>query len=381
MPKHPAVTSESRAGPTADREWSGGLGGVAGGVVHHLGELASVIVGHTQLLLCRQHAPATLAALRKIEAAAREVAATVRALARATAQSPSRPQLALVDLNETIRAAAGHAMHYWNHLACRRGRPVEIALELEDVPPVSGDPMELDYLVTALLLNSCKAMPEGGRLRVHTSADPSNVTLTLQSTNSSAGQQSLPLQLSTGRDDEAASPVARDGDLHACKEIAAHHGGCLLIEAVTGHQATVMLTLPRAQECAFCAPVPAATPAAVRARLLLVDDEEPLLDTIKEAVCLGGFQADVAASGEAALQALNTNTYDLVVTDLGMPRINGARVAEAAKSLNPALPVIILTGWGQQMRPDEARHCDLVLNKPVSLEDLLDAINRTLSGI
>ena len=73
---------------------------------------------------------------------------------------------------------------------------------------------------------------------------------------------------------------------------------------------------------------------------------------------------------------LKDQPIDVLITDLGMPDLNGWEVARAAKSLHPLLPVILVTGWGSEVARDapDSRAVDRVLGKPVPLQDLLDAI-------
>ncbi len=83
-----------------------------------------------------------------------------------------------------------------------------------------------------------------------------------------------------------------------------------------------------------------------------------------------------ADRGAAGLARLAGDTFDLVLTDLGMPEMTGWEVAEAAKARAPGLPVVLLTGWGEQIEPNQpdARAVDRILGKPVRLSDFLQTI-------
>ncbi len=354
------------------------LGRMAGGTAHHLNGLLGVILGQAQLLSRQQSAPRVVDGARKIEVATLEASAAIKRIAQFAADASGVPQRGLVDLNDIVRQVVESTRPYWADTAQREGRALEIDLELADISLVAGSPDELQQLVTTLIVTACEGMRRGGRIRIRTAESPSCVTLTVKDTEHGTGQRNLPL--------EFASPFSADGQpavaarLQTCREIVHRYGGHLVIEDVSGHGTRVLVTLPRANRCDFTVPPTQLQPGQVRARVLVVDDDLPLLETMAEALKLASLEVDTAATGEDALGLLNIRTYDLVITDLSMPGLDGARVAEAAKSLHPDLPVIFLTGWGEQVQPHEARHCDVILSKPVALNELTDVVNRVLAG-
>ena len=80
-------------------------------------------------------------------------------------------------------------------------------------------------------------------------------------------------------------------------------------------------------------------------RVLVVDDEAVIREGMKRILGGEGFQVDVSASGHAALERLQEEDFDLVITDLKMPGMSGMEVLKAIKILQPEIPVIIITGY------------------------------------
>lgn len=116
-------------------------------------------------------------------------------------------------------------------------------------------------------------------------------------------------------------------------------------------------------------------------RVLLVDDDPLILDSIAEVLSFDGHDVAVASNGQAALDcfsaALDTLTpFDAVVTDLGMPLVNGIQVANEVRALSGSVRIILLTGWGERAReqPQFPEHVDRLLGKPVRIEELRDAL-------
>jgi CheY-like chemotaxis protein len=88
-----------------------------------------------------------------------------------------------------------------------------------------------------------------------------------------------------------------------------------------------------------------------------------------------GHAVTTATNGEEALTLFDPGAHDVVITDLGMPRLNGWEVAERVKARSPGTAVFILTGWGENVSAhDSSQFVDRVIAKPVSAESLLDQL-------
>ena len=85
------------------------------------------------------------------------------------------------------------------------------------------------------------------------------------------------------------------------------------------------------------------------ARLLVIDDDEDVLWIIQDMLRFKGYRVVAVTDGEEALKIIDKEDFDLVLTDLGMPRISGWDIAKKAKAKNPKLPVVLLTGWGTSL--------------------------------
>jgi DNA-binding response OmpR family regulator len=116
-------------------------------------------------------------------------------------------------------------------------------------------------------------------------------------------------------------------------------------------------------------------------RVLLVDDDPLILDSIAEVLSLDGHDVAVASDGQSALDrfsaALHTaSPFEVVVTDLGMPRINGIQVANGVRALSGSVRIILLTGWGERAREerDYPNAINRLLGKPVRIEELRAAL-------
>jgi CheY-like chemotaxis protein len=90
----------------------------------------------------------------------------------------------------------------------------------------------------------------------------------------------------------------------------------------------------------------------------------------------GGHSAVLVTDGAEAIRRFTAERFDIVFTDVAMPGVNGWQVARAVKDHVPSVPVLLVTGWGVELSPDELRGkgIDAVLSKPVKFEDVLAAV-------
>jgi DNA-binding NtrC family response regulator len=119
----------------------------------------------------------------------------------------------------------------------------------------------------------------------------------------------------------------------------------------------------------------------LNARLLLIDDEPDLLETLQ--IMLEGERLDVttAANGQAGVEALRSRRFDLVVTDLRMPGLSGVDTIAALRAIDPDVPVIVATGCGHEEAVSECRKsgvCGFIC-KPFDFTDFVALVRRTLA--
>jgi len=128
---------------------------------------------------------------------------------------------------------------------------------------------------------------------------------------------------------------------------------------------------------------PAAAEPGAPLRVLLVDDDPIMLKSLSDTLGQDGHTVTVASGGQAGIDAVHAahsagRSFNAVITDLGMPYVDGRRVAAAVKEADPATPVIMLTGWGQRLAADGEipAHVDQLLAKPPKLQTLREALAR-----
>lgn len=129
----------------------------------------------------------------------------------------------------------------------------------------------------------------------------------------------------------------------------------------------------------------ARTPAAVptRARILVVDDEETIRELLSKTLALADYEVDVAPDGKTGIDRMRIIPYDLLITDLRMPGVDGLTVIREARRLKTDIPVIIVTGYSTEASAIEAINLGVqgYLTKPFRVPRVLAAAAKALGEV
>ena len=167
--------------------------------------------------------------------------------------------------------------------------------------------------------------------------------------------------------------------------IVSRHGGRIDIDSSEGKGSTVIVRLPvpaAVQESVL--PDAEPSPAPTRpARILVVDDEELLAESLAEILRLQGHSVEALTNPRLALERLERNSVDLLFTDLGMPELTGWDLAVQGRAIQPNLPVVLVTGWGHQVDPQRVQASGIchVVAKPFRLQDIHEAVAAALEPL
>lgn len=117
-------------------------------------------------------------------------------------------------------------------------------------------------------------------------------------------------------------------------------------------------------------------------KILVVDDDPGMLDTLMDVLSATGYETSVAASGNAALEMAQTGRFDLVLMDVQMPGLNGVKVLHALRVLDPTIVVIMMTAYtGDELVAESQRTTGFsVLSKPLDLDQVLPLVKSIVSS-
>jgi DNA-binding response OmpR family regulator len=122
----------------------------------------------------------------------------------------------------------------------------------------------------------------------------------------------------------------------------------------------------------------------VAKKILLIDDMKGIRDSLEMILSMGGYQLDLAADGAEGLRKANSTAYDLIVTDILMPAVDGTEVIMALRASGSRVPILAISGGGAGVSADAAlmvakEKATAILAKPFSKSELLDAVRALIA--
>ncbi len=367
------------------------VGTLAGGIAHDFNNVLAAMLGYTELVLAdlppdSPHRP-NLEQVMKAGARAKGMVRQILSFSRQgeSGQRPVLMQPLVAEALELLRTTLPATVEVDSHLAAPQGM-------------VLADPSQVHQVVVNLATNAFQAMgPGGGTLRVELEAvelDQGQAAdfvelkpgpyLRLRVSDTGQGMDAETMRrifepFFTTKDKSEGSGMG----LAVVHGIVKNHGGQITVHSQPGQGACFQVYLPRLAQ----SPGPSAASEEPEGRtgggewLLLVDDEELVGEMGRQVLERLGYRVTLCTSGQEALAVVRAapQGFDLVITDLTMPRLTGDQLAQRIMEINPHLPVVIATGYGghvpQGSLPPNVR---LLLSKPFSGNEIARVVRRAL---
>ena len=358
------------------------IGSLAGGVAHDMNNVLAAILVSAEMLRdrCPEGDP-TGKSLDVILHAGRRGRDLVKALTDFARKGLG--ETSTFDLNEVVRKEV-------QLLRQTTLKKVQVSMDLDPhIPAICGVASDLGSAIMNLSVNAVDAMPDGGTLTFRSMALPDGwIELSVTDT----GQGMPPEVLARAMEPFfTTKPVGKGTGLGLSRVYGTvrAHGGTLDIWSEAGQGTSVILRLPTGQEPAAKHPVPHAEDredSTASMRILLVDDEGIILETVPDMLAVLGHTVETASLGELALQRLHADPdFNVVILDHNMPGLTGAETLVHLRRMAPTLPVVLSTGFMDTDTEDLLARIPHVwtLKKPYSMREIqrvLTEISQAGSG-
>ncbi len=351
---------------------------MASGVAHDFNNALAKVLGFAELLSVQpdnlRDPDKVKKYLQMISAAALDAVKIVNRLREFYRHRANTDTYASVNLEEIIEQAITLTQPRWKDQVLARGVTIQFNLQLQPVPVVRGNAVELREALVNLIFNAVDAMVDGGTITMALRIEQSTILLEVTDTGigmtEEVRQQCLEPFFSTkGKDGTGLGLAIVYGIIH-------RHGGTIEIRSAPGRGATITVSLPpQTSEKIVAAALPF---AAIGCRTLLVEDDAQLREILTEYLASDGHGVVTANDGNDGLEKFRNGHFDLVVTDQAMPVMNGDQMAAAIKLLAPQVPIVMVTGFADTLDAESARArgIQVILPKPVTPVALQQAIHQ-----
>jgi len=371
------------------------LGQMASGIAHDVNNALSPVVGYAELILQGEHGLSANGKrfIKHIQTAGEDIAHIVARLREFYRKREDKESLQVLDLNALAGQVVDMTRPRWRDIPQSSGVTIEVQTDLaSEIPNFVGIESEVREALTNLMLNAVDAMPGGGRITLRTrttrqdpAADnrkyPAHVIVEVEDTG-------------TGMDEETRkrclepffSTKGKRGTglgLAMVYGVMQRHEGGIEILSEPGQGTTFRLSFPVRSSLQASGDEENEDSRPEPMQILCVDDEPLLRDLIKEILERDGHAVEVSDGGQSGLDAFRLardrgRPFDVVITDLGMPYLDGKQLAKLLKHESPDTPVVMLTGWGAFMQEegDAPALVDSVLSKPPRSKELRETLCR-----
>ena len=368
------------------------LGTLAGGIAHDFNNILAAILGYSELAKLKGRQGVDVGPyVEKISLAGMRAKNLVQQILTFSRQGEAekRPidiSRALEDALKLIRATTPSTIEIKTHI------PPHLA-------PVFANETHIHQIVMNLCGNACHAMRDGGGVMDISLGEVTVDPHTAQRHASLSSGKYLKVSVADtgcGIPQEAidrifdpyftTKPVGEGTGmgLSTVHGIVTDHGGGIKVHSEMDGGTVFDIYLPAANSAIHASTGETANMPMGRESILFVDDEKILIDIGRDLLTRLGYQVETRASSLDAIEAFRANPmkYDLIISDMTMPKMDGIQLAKAIKAVRPGIPIILSSGFSEKFGSMAMKDipAEAILMKPVAYAELADTVRRVLDG-
>ena len=333
------------------------VGQLAAGIAHEFNNILTGIVGYTSFALSKTDIEQIRRDLKIVEKASDRAVEIVKKLLFFSKQKEG--QFRLASIEEAIEDTLALIEHSF------QSEGVKILRHYGKIPPIRMDVGEIQRVILNMAMNSKHAMPQGGVIAMSTELEDDYVKIDFSDTGVGIPKEDLarifePFFTTKGSRGSGQTPGTGLG-LSVTYAIVERHGGRIDVESEVERGTTFTIRLPNIQRLSNSTKsdsLPKDDDKVLQTKrkgnILIVDDEEFVCDILRQALSSVGHNVVIANNGEAAVELVRRNHFDIFFLNLTMPGKNGLSVLREIKILDPSSVVVIISGRTEKDISDKA---------------------------
>jgi PAS domain S-box-containing protein len=367
------------------------IGQMASGIAHDINNGISPVSLYTETILEHETGLSEEGReyLRIIQRSVEDVGQTLARLSEFARQRESTLTLVPLDMNALVEQVRGLTRARWKDMPLLGGQVIDLRTDLApDLPLVLGVEAEVREALANLVINAVDAMPSGGTLTLRTRAEtrstgpgrPVRPVVELEVTDTGAGMDEDTRRRCLEPFFTTKGARGTGLGLAMVYGVVQRHNAQMDIDSAVGRGTTVRISFPQRPQARVAHEAAESIPTPSRARILIVDDDPLLIRSLREVLERDGHDVVTAGGGSEGIDAFHRSqhdgrAFDLILTDLAMPHLDGYKVAAAVKRRSPSTCVMLLTGWGRLLADERLPpNVDRILSKPPRLQELRGAL-------
>lgn len=359
------------------------IGEIATAVAHDFNNSLQMIMGNIELAMLTKGLPdKTWKYLNNIKVSTEDASTRVSLLQRFGEKKQTKSEYDQIDLNKVIKDVINQTRPLWKDDIEKNEKIIEVEQIVNKIPNISGNEAELRSVLYNLIKNSIEAIQDGGKITFETKLINDEV-LCLISDNGIGMDQETKLRaiqpFFTTKGNNIGRGLGLSGAFGIVKE---HLGELTILETAPNKGCVIQISFPKTEIMKKEHRDKLSKPLE-ELNILWVDDEPSLRESGLEFLKILGQKGFSAKNGIEALELLESNKIDLVITDIGMPGMSGWQLTDKIKEKYlDKIKVGVMTGWGEEVE-EKAKinhHIEFVLSKPFKCDQLKKIINDVIKN-
>ena len=356
------------------------LGIITAGISHEFNNILNIISGKVQLLEVDYDDNSELKVeLSDIMKAVDDGAAITDNMLKITKPGGSTSEYVPFYLNDLIKQSIEFTKPRWKNMAQAKGIDHFIDQKgMGNIPPLLCDPTEIREVFTNIINNALDALPDGGSISFCTWSKEDNLFASIADTGNGMAKEvkdHIFDPFFTTR-----CPEGTGLGMSMANGIITRHGGKIEVESELGKGTTFTLQFPTTNKvvCPTVAPEPEQEINIKNLRILVVDDDQDICDILDKFLSRKGHKVKTVDNGADAIKIIKAEEFDLVLSDLAMPNVNGYEVARAINKLKKRPKIGMITDWRDKLEQFDGADTkvDFVLKKPFKHTELIKHLDR-----
>ncbi|MBN1301023.1 MAG: PAS domain S-box protein [Melioribacteraceae bacterium] len=354
------------------------IGQTAAAVAHDFNNSLQAIYSNLELCLMDKSIPGSVRErISTVESIANDAATRVRILQKFGSDSNRTNQFQLLNLNNIITEVIVQSKSLWKDEAQKSGIYIKVETHLEEIPNVMGNASELRTTFYNIIKNSVEAMPDGGTITIKSGFKADAIIINITDTGIGMDDKTKSRVFQpffTTKGYQAGRGIGMSGVFSIIKD---HKGSIEIKRTKPNEGTTIEIILPASyNQDQSIEKEDTELTEEQNLSILWVDDDQLIRNVASDMLDAIGHCGDVVDCGEKALDLMKKNKYDIVVTDIGMPGMNGWQLADEIRKIDERIKLAVLSGWGSQIDDEKLKKhkVDGVLPKPFQIKQLTELI-------
>ncbi len=361
------------------------LGTITAGIAHEFNNILGIVLGSAEVLEGGHNDERALKrGLVDIIKACDDGGVIVKRMRAFSDVEVKQSDCILYDVGHIIKDAIDFTMPRWKHVAQISGTKFHIDTDgMKNTPEIFCNPTELREVFVNLINNAINAMPDGGSIFFSMMSYQNKVLISVSDTG--IGMTEYVKKNVFDPFYSTRKPQGTGLGMSIAYSIIKRHGGNIEVESEVGKGATFTLSIPISKAVVQRAELSEQISeiACKKFRVLVIDDERRMCETLKKFFSKDGHMVKTASNGAYAIELAGREEFDLVLCDLAMTDTNGYDVIKVLNRTEYRPVIGIITGWNEELPllEKEEFKVDFVVRKPFSFSELAKKINEQIQNL